>query len=473
MARPNTSPTPSLNLPEPRNHRRVSLFHMCDPHTQGAIIEMKKALEAMHKLPSRAPELTAADHHIKQALDILLQSGDSSATIQQNSTTFHDRLHLSSQLSQEVSEWLSMTYSPRRPPTLNIDQHSIQRQLSIVASSPFDNDEVRKELSRAMDWDTFDVFALDAASGGHALSALAVYLFEYFDLFNLLKLSQRCVRNFWSQIESGYRNVPYHSQVHAADVLSVLAWYINLPALKSLLKPIEICACLVAAGIHDHEHPGLNNDFMIKSGHELALRYNDRSVLENHHVSSGLVILQQPENNFLAHMDRLMYIDFRQLVISMVLSTDMSNHFQLQARFATEFESSMQEHTLTCKDTAARQLLLEQLLHCADLSNTGKPFPLAEKWGTKVVTEFYNQGDREKEFGLPVAPMNRRAPNGLEQSQIAFIEHIVTPMYEILVDLLPEMQVPLDHSRNNVQLWRERVERNNRLNNNEPSGAAQ
>eukprot|EP00300_Choanocystis_sp_HF-7_P017865 c19859_g1_i2.p1 GENE.c19859_g1_i2~~c19859_g1_i2.p1 ORF type:complete len:492 (-),score=80.63 c19859_g1_i2:121-1470(-) len=440
---------------------------MCDPHTQGAIIEMKKALESMGRGSSaHSPAVTEADNHIRQALDILLQSGDSTLTIQQNSTTFHDRLHLSSQLSQEVSDWLSMTYSPRRPPTLhNLDQNSIQRQLSTVTPhEALDNEDVRRELRRAMDWDNFDVFALDKVSGGHALSALAVYLFEYFDLFNELKLSQRCVRHFWSQIEAGYQDVPYHNQVHAADVMSVLAWMINLPALRSILTPIEICASLVAAGIHDHEHPGLNNDFMIKSGHELALRYNDRSVLENHHVSSGLVILQQPENNFLAHMDRLRFIDFRQLVISMVLSTDMSNHFQLQARFATEFESSLQEHTLTCKDTAARQLLLEQLLHCADLSNTGKPFPLAAKWGAKVVTEFYNQGDREKGLGLPVAPMNKRAPNGLEQSQIAFIEHIVTPMYEILVDMLPEMQVPLDHSRNNVQLWRERVEQNSRDN---------
>ena len=39
--------------------------------------------------------------------------------------------------------------------------------------------------------------------------------------------------------------------------------------------------------MHDVKHPGYNNDFMIKKDTEIALTYNDKSVLENYHISTA------------------------------------------------------------------------------------------------------------------------------------------------------------------------------------------
>ena len=42
---------------------------------------------------------------------------------------------------------------------------------------------------------------------------------------------------------------------------------------------------------HDFEHGGLNNDFLIKTAHPLAIEYNDQSPLENHHCAAAAKLL--------------------------------------------------------------------------------------------------------------------------------------------------------------------------------------
>ncbi len=54
-----------------------------------------------------------------------------------------------------------------------------------------------------------------------------------------------------------------------------------------------------SATVHDHEHGGLNNDFLIKSRHPLAITYNDQSPLENHHVASATRLILQPEYQYI------------------------------------------------------------------------------------------------------------------------------------------------------------------------------
>lgn len=48
---------------------------------------------------------------------------------------------------------------------------------------------------------------------------------------------------------------------------------------------------MLAAFCHDYDHPGLNNQFLIASSDLLALVYNDKSVLENHHIAEVFKML--------------------------------------------------------------------------------------------------------------------------------------------------------------------------------------
>jgi 3',5'-cyclic-nucleotide phosphodiesterase len=47
----------------------------------------------------------------------------------------------------------------------------------------------------------------------------------------------------------------------------------------------------IAAACHDVDHPGLTNLYLIESSHPLSIRFNDMSVLENHHVATTFDIM--------------------------------------------------------------------------------------------------------------------------------------------------------------------------------------
>jgi hypothetical protein len=54
---------------------------------------------------------------------------------------------------------------------------------------------------------------------------------------------------------------------------------------------VEMMSYILAAACHDVDHPGVNNIFLIESRDKLAIRYNDISVLENHHVATTFDVL--------------------------------------------------------------------------------------------------------------------------------------------------------------------------------------
>ncbi|CAH8867363.1 unnamed protein product [Trichobilharzia szidati] len=291
-------------------------------------------------------------------------------------------------------------------------------------------------LKTGLDTWNFDVFGLNEASENHALKFVAYELLHKYNFINKFQINSTCLESLLIQLETGYSKYsnPYHNLVHAADVMQTCHMMIYMNDLRqNWLNDLDIFAMLFAAVIHDYEHTGTTNNFHIATRSELALIYNDRGVLENHHVSAIFRLMQEEEFSILSGLDPDQYKEFRQLVIDMVLCTDMSLHFQ---------QIKNMKSMISMPESIDKTKALSLIVHCADISHPAKEWNLHEKWSDILCEEFFRQGDRERELNLPISPLCDRNTVIVPQSQIGFIDFIVEPSFQVLGDMIERIVNP-------------------------------
>eukprot|EP00300_Choanocystis_sp_HF-7_P011722 c17585_g2_i2.p1 GENE.c17585_g2_i2~~c17585_g2_i2.p1 ORF type:complete len:684 (+),score=134.02 c17585_g2_i2:233-2053(+) len=194
------------------------------------------------------------------------------------------------------------------------------------------------EILETVDEWNFPVFELDRLTHGHALYFTSLAVFAKRNFFELLNINIDTFRNFLLVIEANYHPNPYHNSIHAADVVQT-----NHYMLHQALDPEEyefyIFCSLIAAIVHDYEHTGVNNDFLIRTSDPRALIYNDRSCQENHHLAAAFACLSLPSNNIFASFEKLQRAKARETIIDIVLATDMAQHNHILSQFRIKLNS--------------------------------------------------------------------------------------------------------------------------------------
>ncbi|MCI4389165.1 hypothetical protein PGIGA_G00094760 [Pangasianodon gigas] len=344
----------------------------------------------------------------------------------------------------------------------------------ILAPEPLVMEGLEPLMSQINNWN-FPIFSLvEKTEGkcGRILSQMSYRLFEDTGLFKIFKIPVKEFMNYFHALENGYRDIPYHNRIHATDVLHAV-WYLTtqpvpgLPllahssisvsdsdavsgishgntdylfsktypkmedgygCLSGLIPALELMALYVAAAMHDYDHPGRTNAFLVATSAPQAVLYNDRSVLENHHAASAWnLFMSQPEYNFLANLDHVDFKRFRFLVIEAILATDLKKHFD----FLAEFNAKVGHEGCSGIDWSHendRLLVCQMCIKLADVNGPLKHKDLHLQWTEGIVNEFYEQGDEEASLELPISPfMDRSAPQ-LAKLQESFITHIVGPL---------------------------------------------
>uniref|UniRef100_H3CVG5 Phosphodiesterase n=1 Tax=Tetraodon nigroviridis TaxID=99883 RepID=H3CVG5_TETNG len=329
-------------------------------------------------------------------------------------------------------------------------------------------------MERLNTWN-FQIFDLVDKTGGKTgriLSYVTYTLFQDACLFEIFKIPVREFMTYFSALESGYRDIPYHNRVHAADVLHAV-WYLTtrpIPGFQQIhsehvtgsdtdsdsgispgrisyasskscsisddsygclawnIPALELMALYVAAAMHDYDHPGRTNAFLVATNAPQAVLYNDRSVLENHHAAAAWSLyLSRPEFNFLVNLDHVEFKRFRFLVIEAILATDLKKHFDFLAEFNSKV-NDVNSPGIDWTNENDRLLVCQVCIKLADINGPAKIRDLHLQWTEGIVNEFYEQGDEEAKLGLPVSPFMDRSSPQLAKLQESFITHIVGPL---------------------------------------------
>ncbi|VDD92155.1 unnamed protein product [Enterobius vermicularis] len=204
-----------------------------------------------------------------------------------------------------------------------------------------------------------DIFEINKLSRGHSLTAVTYTILKNRGLLKVFNIHSGPLINYLLVLEHHYRDNPYHNQIHAADVTQSMNVLISSPALKGVFSDLEVLSAIFASAIHDVDHPGFTNQYLINSrlkvcmrcntpqlgyympnfagfmdlsnsmlyiegdkqiekNSELAIMYNDESVLEQHHLAVAFKLLQDGSCDFLTNLSKKQRKLLRKMTIDMV-----------------------------------------------------------------------------------------------------------------------------------------------------------
>uniref|UniRef100_A0A8C4V1L6 Phosphodiesterase n=1 Tax=Falco tinnunculus TaxID=100819 RepID=A0A8C4V1L6_FALTI len=319
-------------------------------------------------------------------------------------------------------------------------------------------------LNNEESWD-FNIFELEAVTNKRPLVYLGLKIFARFGVSEFLNCSEATLRAWLQVIEANYHSSnSYHNSTHAADVLHATAFFLGKEKVKGSLDHLDEVAALIAATIHDVDHPGRTNSFLCNAGSELAVLYNDTAVLESHHTALAFQLtIKDSKCNIFKNLDRNHYRTLRQAIIDMVLATEMTKHFEHVNKFvnsinkpmASEETSSDCECTANIKNFPDNQTLIKRMMiKCADVANPCRPLELCIEWAGRISEEYFAQTDEEKRQGLPVVmPVFDRNTCSIPKSQISFIDYFITDMFDAW-DAFAHLPVLMQHLANNYKHWK-------------------
>jgi hypothetical protein len=315
----------------------------------------------------------------------------------------------------------------------NMMEEEFKQHIVLETKAYYDLEKIFDDISK---W-RFDAFKFFEICGNQIISCMIFKLFNSYHITSKFEVPLASLKSFCTAIFEGYSSSnPYHNAIHAIDVTHRFNYFILSGNLMKYISDLDIMAALLASVIHDFQHPGVNNEFLIKKKHNKAIRYNDVSVLENHHLASAFAVLLDQNCDITIALTEDQYWVLRTSIIKMVFSTDLKFQEETIGSFKNyrgvpNFPNNEKE----------KQILMNMAMRISDYGNPMQPHDLYLKWMSMIMEEFYQQGDIEDHLGMEeTLPFMKRKETNPYACQLSFIEVIVEPMTVIWVEFLPDIR---------------------------------
>jgi hypothetical protein len=158
--------------------------------------------------------------------------------------------------------------------------------------------------------------------------------------------------------------------------------------------PLAQFAVVFAALIHDVDHNGVPNGQVVWESSELAEKYNERSISEQHSIDLAWGHLMQPcfeDLRSSIFSDRSELKRFRQIIVNAVMATDCTNEHLVsdrKARWEKAFVEGRHDKSPVNTNRKAT-IVIEMLMQTADIFHTVQNWHLYSKWNERLFQEMY------------------------------------------------------------------------------------
>lgn len=265
-------------------------------------------------------------------------------------------------------------------------------------------------------------------------------MFLDLDLIERFHMDYGILCRWLLSVRKNYRPVTYHNWRHAFNVAQMMFAILTVTGLTRVLGEIETLGLLVACLCHDLDHRGTNNSFQVKSCSPLAQLYST-SVMERHHFDQCLMILNSEGNQILSSLSPEEYRKVIHVLEEAILATDIAVYFKNRQFFFKLIDR--EEYDLIFSEESSsggRRLLRGMLMTACDIAAITKPWEVQRVVAQLVASEFFQQGDIEKnQLNLePADMMNRDKQDELPKMQVSFIDSVCLPVYDAFARLFPD-----------------------------------
>eukprot|EP00347_Sterkiella_histriomuscorum_P006963 403350769 len=357
--------------------------------------------------------------------------------------------------STVLNNWVSSILN-----NYNSNQHllSSHAMISYRKSDRFQDYPATKDIMHfesLINSNDFNAFELHSLTKNNSLYFMLQYMFQRFDFQEQLMIDQNKYQVFSMKLQAAYRDNPYHTAVHAADVVQNVYYYLGNGGAQDICKitTFDIASLIISSAAHDVDHPGNNNIYEVKTRSKLATLYNDQSVLENHHCATFYFLIEDEQCNIFDSLKPEDVLKMRKSIIENIMFTDMTKHFGFQSELKAM--TSKEDYDPSGKH---KPDIMKALVHAADIGNPTRPFEICKLWALKILQEFFQQGDKERALGLEITLLCDRKTTNVGKSQIGFIDFVVIPYFDAISRILPEMSYTVDQLRINKEQWARTVD---------------
>jgi 3'5'-cyclic nucleotide phosphodiesterase len=195
--------------------------------------------------------------------------------------------------------------------------------------------------------------------------------------------------------------------------------------------PLIQFVVVLAALIHDVDHPGVSNGQLIKEQPTLGRTYQHRSVAEQHSVNLAWNVLvspeyEQPREAIFTTQEEL--CRFRQVLVNAVIATDIFDGGLIsmrKTRWDKAFDTAVTASNRIDHDRKAT-VVLDHLIQASDVAHTMQHWHVYQKWNQLLFDEMlqaYRDGRSDKD-----------PSDGWYEGELGFFDFYIIPLAKKLKD---------------------------------------